>query len=298
VQVQDSHTRSAASLLDLLLRSGEALSNWRALLTLMGTGVAFMVLLMASAATGHGAVIFIGALLGYSLVSVGVSATGILLMDQALNRTPRDIRVALADGVQAALRLVGILLIGLVLVLAVILVVAVLVLICKIPFLGGLLFSLVLPAAILLFAFMYAALYFVFALAGAAIWSGASVRQTVYAFYLIVTRRFVEAASGVVLHTLLLLLVGGIVMAFVSAGAGAVVGMSAGILDTSLNMPNLTRIFDGGRGDDVVYGGMLGFGILFALVGAVLFSMAILGLNRLYLHLVEQLDLGGEPAAA
>jgi hypothetical protein len=34
---------------------------------------------------------------------------------------------------------------------------------------------------------------------------------------------------------------------------------------------------------------MLGLGILLAVVGSVIFSMAILGLNRLYLHLSADL---------
>ena len=55
-------------------------------------------------------------------------------------------------------------------------------------------------------------------------------------------------------------------------------------------MLDLSTLFEGGRAPAVVYGGMLGFGILLVVVGSVIFSMAILGLNRLYLHLTG--DLG------
>ena len=276
--------------MDLLLRSGDALRNWRALLTLAGAGVSALVLMMASAVTGHAGVIFVGVLLAYAAVSIGVSASGVLLMDQALNLTPRRIQVALFDGARAAMRLFAILLIGLAGALVAVLAVALLVLICKIPGLGGVLYAVVLPASVLLLAFVYAGLYFVFALAGAAVWSGATLRQALSALVVVVTHRFVESAIGVLLLSLFMLLVGGVIGVFVSAGIGIVAGLSAGILDTALVMLDLSTLFEGVRASAVVYGGMLGFGILLVVVGSVIFSMAILGLNRLYLHLTG--DLG------
>jgi hypothetical protein len=285
MQPHPTNTAPKVGIMDLLLRSGDALRNWRALLTLVGAGVAALVMMMASAATGHAAVIFFGVLAGYATVSVGISASGILLMDQALNLTPRRIRVALVDGARAAVRLFAILLIGLAGALAAVLVVALLVLICKIPGLGGLLYAVVLPASVLLLAFVYAGLYFVLALAGAAVWSGVTLRQALSALVAIVTHRFVESAIGVLLLSLFMLLVGGVIGVFVSTGIGIVAGLSAGILDTAMIMLDLSTLFEGGRAQAVVYGGMLGLGILLAVVGSVIFSMAILGLNRLYLHL-------------
>jgi hypothetical protein len=278
-------------LMDLLLRSGDALRNWRALLTLVGAGVAALVMMMASAATGHAGVIFFGVLAGYATVSVGISASGILLMDQALDLKPRRIRVALVDGARAAVRLFAILLIGLAGALVAVLAVALLVLICKIPGLGGLLYAVVLPASVLLLAFVYAGLYFVLALAGAVVWSGMTLRQALAALVAIVTHRFVESAIGVLLLTLFMLLVGGVIGVFVSTGIGIVAGLSAGILDTSMIMLDLSTLFEGGRAQAVVYGGMLGLGILLAVVGSVIFSMSILGLNRLYLHLSADLTV-------
>jgi hypothetical protein len=289
MQPHPKNTAPKVGIMDLLLRSGDALRNWRALLTLVGAGVAALVMMMASAATGHAAVIFIGVLAGYATVSVGISASGILLMDQALNLTPRRIRVALIDGARAAVRLFAILLIGLAGALAAVLVVALLVLICKIPGLGGLLYAVVLPVSVLLLAFVYAGLYFVLALAGAAVWSGVTLRQALSALVAIVTHRFVESAIGVLLLSLFMLLVGGVIGVFVSTGIGIVAGLSAGILDTAMIMLDLSTLFEGGRAQAVVYGGMLGLGILLAVVGSVIFSMALLGLNRLYLHLSADL---------
>lgn len=297
MQTNQTHATSTAGLMDLLLRSGEALRNWRALATLIGTGVLTMVIVMALASSGNGFLVFLGALLGYIIISIGTSATGILLMDQALNVEPRPIGAALVDGVFAAMRLFVIVLIGFAVALVAVLAAAILIVICKIPGLGGFLYALVLPVSVLILAFVYAGLYFVFSLAGASVWSGASIRQAVSALYAIVTRRLVESALGVIVHSLILLMVGGIIVAFTFAGAGVVIGLSAGILDSSISLSNLPMMFGGAHTDGIVYGGLFGFGVLFALVGAVLFSMAILGLNRLYLHLTANLDLASAEAA-
>ena len=296
MQSSEKRPASTAGMMDLLLRSGEALRNWRAVVTLIGTGIAAIVIFMAAASSGNGFVMFLGALLGYIIFNVGVSATGILLMDQALNLPVRRIGAALVDGIFAAMRLFAIMLIGVAVALLAILIVAILLVVCKIPGLGGFFYALVLPSSVLAVAFIYAGLYFVFALAGAAVWSGASIRQAVAALYVIVTRRLVESALGIMVHSLLLLMVGGIIVAFVVAGVSVVVGLSAGILGSSISMPNLSMMH-GGEAGGIVYGGMFGVGILFALIMAVLFSMAILGLNRLYLHLTASLDLAGAEAS-
>lgn len=288
---------SAAGLMDLLLRSGEALRNWRALTTLMGTGVATIVIVLALASSGNGFLIFLGVILAYLIVSVGLSATGILLMDQALGVPPRSIGAALFDGIFAAMRLFVIVLIGLVIALLAILAVAILLVICKVPGLGGFLYAVVLPTSALALAFIYAGLYFVFALAGSSVWSGASIRQAVSALYVIATRRLVESALGVIVLSLLMAVIGGIIAAFVFAGVGAVIGLSAGILGNDIGVPNLSMMMGGFHGGGLVYGGLFGFGILFALVSAVLFSMLILGINRLYLHLTANLDLASAEAA-
>lgn len=298
MQSNQTQTTSAAGLIDLLLRSGEALRNWRALITLIGTGIVTIVIFLALASSGNGVLAFLGMLLAYLIMSVGISATGILLMDQAQDMAPRSISAALIDGIFAALRLFVLMLIGFAVALLAVLAVAVLLAVCKVPGIGGFFYALVLPVAALSVAFIYAGLYFVFALAGASVWSGASIRQAASTLYVIVTRRLVESALGVIVHSLLMLLIGGIVVVFVAAGTAMVAGLSAGILGGQIGMPSISMMMgQGGDANGLMYGGMFGFGILFALVGAVLFSMAILGVNRLYLHLTANLDLAGAEAA-
>lgn len=301
MQASETRTTTAAGLMDLLLRSGEALRNWKALATLMGTGVTAIIVLLALGSSGHGALMALGALLFFIILSVGMSAAGILLMDQALEMPPRSIGAAVTDGLFAALRLLGISLISAGIGLLALLATAIILFLCKIPALGSLLFAIALPVCVLFLAFVYAALYFVFSLAGSAVWSGASIRQALSTLYAIVSGRLVQAILGVIVHTILMGFTGGFLMLFIMAGLTAVGGMSAGILGSSLNIGELGGMMMGmgghGSGSGLVYGGIFGGGILFALIGAVLLSMMILGLNRLYLHLTADLDTAGVEAA-
>ena len=285
-------TASAAGLIDLLLRSGEALQNWRALLTLMGTGLVTFIVAGSLASSGSMILILLGMLLAFITASIGLSATGILLMDQALEITPRSIKAALIDGIFAAMRLFVLTLVGLFIALAVILVASIFLVVCKIPGLGGLLYAIVFPAGTLVVAFVYAGLYFVYSMAGAAVWSGASIRQSVAALYAIIAHRLVESALGVIVHSLLMMLVGTIITGFIFAGAGVVVALSGGILGGNIGMPNLSGLlmngmggFGGMRGgmggfgeatgNGLIYGGLLGFGVLMAILVSVLMSMMI-----------------------
>lgn len=297
---------SAGSLLDLLLRSGEALRNWRALATLVATGVAAIVVLMALASAGKPFLHFIGALLAGLVASVGISATGIQLMDQALGNPPGAIGAAVVDGAFAALRLFVLALMGIAVAVAAIIVVSILLLVCKIPGVGGLLYAVVLPVSVLTMAFIYASLYFMASLAGPAVWSGATLRQAAAALYMVIKNRLVEAALGVILLSFLMAFIGVLIGAFVGGGTTIVAGLSIGILGSSLDMGGLGMILGamgrmggmgGNGGGTLFYGAMFGFGILAALIGAVLSCMILLGINRLYLHLTADLDLASADAA-
>jgi hypothetical protein len=310
MQTTAARSHSAGSLMDLLLRSGEALRNWRALATLMATGVATIVIFLALASSGKPFLVFLGALLAWLIASVGVSATGILLMDQALGMAPRAIGAALIDGLFAALRLFVLVLIGFAVGLVAVIAVSILLLLCKIPGIGGLLYAIILPASVLTMAFVYAGLYFMASLAGPAVWSGASIRQAAAALYLVIKNRLVESALGVILLSFLMAFIGILVGTFIGGGTMVVGGLSAAILGSSLKMSGLGMLLGGmggfggyggyggyGGGEGLVYGGLFGLGILFAMVGAVLFTMVLLGINRLYLHLTADLDLAGAEAA-
>jgi hypothetical protein len=52
MQTNKLNTASTTGLIDLLLRSGEALQNWRALVTLMGTGLVAIIVVIPLASSG------------------------------------------------------------------------------------------------------------------------------------------------------------------------------------------------------------------------------------------------------
>ncbi|MDD0809475.1 zinc ribbon domain-containing protein [Curvibacter sp. RS43] len=294
-------TPAASSLMELLLRSGEALQNRQALSTLIVTAVGAVLLIMASASTGQGVVIALGGLLALVLVHSGLSAAGIQLMDQALGGQPRPMAAALLDGLFAAGKLLCLaLLAGLGLAVG-LLVLAVALLLCKIPVLGSLLITVLLPAGVLTVAFVYAALYFSMAMVGPAVWSGSSIRHAVSTLYVLATQRLVQTALGVVLHTVLMTLISSMLVGFISFGVLTVGGMSAGILASNnlqgFGMHMLMRAMSGMGGDNgLLLGAGFGLGILGALVAASLLSMFILGLNRLFLHLTAELDVSSADA--
>ncbi|MDR0273798.1 MAG: zinc ribbon domain-containing protein [Burkholderiaceae bacterium] len=301
----NSISQGHSGLIDLLLRSGEALRNWRALATLMASGVALIVIFMAFASFGSFALTVIGALLALAIGAIGISATGILLTDQALGMAPRSIDTALLDGLFAALRLLALGLIGLVAVLLVALTVSILLLLCKIPGIGGVLYAVILPVSVLAAAFVYGSLYFIFCLAGPAVWSGASIRQALAALYAVAKNRLFETALGIIFLILLIGLIGFLVGAFISSGAMLVGGLSVSILGGSFDSGSLLGMMpghgmgyrmDGDGSSGLIYGGIFGVGILMAVVGALLFCMTLLGLIRLYHHLTASLDLANAEA--
>lgn len=297
-------TPAASGLMELLLRSGEALKNRQALSTLIVTAVGAVLLVMASASTGQGLIVALGGLLAVVLVHAGLSAAGIQLMDQALGGEPRPMAAALLDGLLAAGKLLCLaMLAGLGFVVA-LLVLAIALLLCKIPVLGSLLITVILPVGVLTVAFVYAALYFSMAMVGPAVWSGSTIRHAVSTLYVLATQRLVQTALGVVLHTVLMTLISSMLVGFITFGVLTVGGMGAGILGGSnlqgfgmhMLMGAMTGM--GGMGGDngLLLGAGFGFGILGALVAASLLAMFILGLNRLFLHLTAELDVSSADA--
>ena len=127
--------------LSVLLRSYEALHNWRALLMLaiafIIAGLALMGGAAATARSGTETVSILLALLGAIIALVGANASGLMLVDQAYDQPVRGFGAAFFGGMQAALYVIGgIILLGLA--FAVVLVaVFMLSLLGRIPGVGG-----------------------------------------------------------------------------------------------------------------------------------------------------------------
>jgi hypothetical protein len=162
--------------LGVLLRSYEALHNWRALSMLAGSfvlgGLAISGGTAAAMSSGSPAVMMLMSLLGAILIVVGMNASGLMLMDQAYDQPIRGFGPAFLGGVQSALYVIG-LLILLGLGFAVILLAAYLLsLLGRIPGLGGLFGFLLGGPLVVVVALAYAVLLLAGPLMIAAVWHG------------------------------------------------------------------------------------------------------------------------------
>ncbi len=162
--------------LSVLLRSYEALHNWRALVMLAITfiigGLALMGGAAATARSGTETVSILMGLLGAIIALVGANASGLMLVDQAYDQPVRGFGAAFFGGMQAALYVLGgIILLGLAFA-AVLVVVFVLSLLGRIPSVGGIFAFLLGGPSVVVVALADAVLVLAGPLIVAAIWHG------------------------------------------------------------------------------------------------------------------------------
>ncbi len=285
-----------------LLRATEALRNWQAvgvlIATALGAGLLLFLGTMLAARLDTFLLSGLAGFLALLLFPVGLSAAGLLLMDQARGLPARSLRAALQGGGPAALRILAVALAGLALVLLFYVLMALVLFLCKLPFLGPLLYGLSLPLLVLMAGMLFFSLYVALSMAGPAVWSGAGIRGAVALLWQIATLRLVELLISMLLLSLLLALVGGVLGSILGIGYSFVLGMSVPILGNQvasafggmwgMGMPGA------GWGGGMAYMVAAGFGslVIFALVGGALLAMAVMGLNLIYLRVAADLDPG------
>lgn len=162
--------------LGVLLRSYEALHNWRALAMLAGSfvlgGLAISGGAAAGMSSGSYAVMMLMSLLGAIIIVVGMNASGLMLIDQAYDQPIRGFGPAFLGGVQSALYVIGLLILlglgfGVVLLAAFLLS-----LLGRIPGVGGLFGFLLGGPLVVVVALAYAVLLLAGPLMIAAVWHG------------------------------------------------------------------------------------------------------------------------------
>ena len=162
--------------LGVLLRSYEALYNWRALAMLAGSfvlgGLAISGGTAAGMSSGSYAVVMLMSLVGFIIIVVGMNASGLMLVDQAYDQPSRSFAAAFLGGVQAALYVIGLaLLLGLGFAV-VLLAVYLLALLGRIPGVGGLFGFLLGGPLVVVVALAYSVLLLAGPLMIAAVWHG------------------------------------------------------------------------------------------------------------------------------
>jgi hypothetical protein len=263
-------------------------------LVLIANAVVFVSFSYLTTRFGNFALAAVGGLLVVLIAAYGASAVGFMLMNDAKGAPPLAIVEALTLSLSSTHRWICVMLLA-ALVFALFALALVLVLfICKIPFLGPVLYAGVLPLATIATAAFLAAMYFVvMPLAFPAVWLGDTTMQVMSKLLAIIRQRLVQVVAHVLLLLLLCFIAGGIIGGLMFAGL-AVVGMLSAAL-----LPNVGGAMGGlggmmagvGReGGGYLIAGGIGGAIIFAVVTIVPFLILIRGYCSIYLDVIQGID--------
>lgn len=281
-----------------LLRAAEGLTQWRAMglsfVTWIAGGLVMALGQMLAGSLGSVLVGLLFALLAGVVFSAGMSAVGILLQDRAKDVEPRGFAEALSAGLRCVPKFIGFALLLLAVMLALYIVAAIIYFVCKIPFIGPVLFFFAHPVLVVAASVLFIALYWVAApLLAPAIWDGRSLRSAVSLVVAIARSRIVQ----VVVMLLVLYFVLGVIMLILLSGFvpgfSSMTGLAAGIIGPSMMSP-----LGGGMGGALgaayssghVIAGSLSTIIMFAVIMTLLAQVMFMGVNLIYLMVTDGID--------
>ncbi|MEO8526903.1 MAG: hypothetical protein ABI460_19400, partial [Caldimonas sp.] len=186
--------------------------------------------------------------------------------------------------------------------LVVFLVIALVLAVCKIPFLGPLLFAVVFPVSVVVAGITIFGLFLCMVLSLPAIWQGATIMRALSQTLAIARSRLVEAVLLLVFVWLLSFAVALIVFSVLGAGLVPTLGLSASIVGFSGMGGGLGSVMGmaqgfGGSGAGHTIAGMLGLMVLWAIAASLVLQVYLLGLCLVYLRVTEGLDLSASEAA-
>ncbi len=290
----------SANAFSSLFQAVNGLRNQRALVAMIGCTVLGVLVAGLLVAVGGGLGGVLGALVWIVAVGTGVNAAGTLHMDHARGVAPRSTVDALAYGLMCIPKLIVLGLLLCAIAIAVFIVLAILFFICKIPFLGALLFAVVFPASVVVAGVTFFGLFLCMALSLPAIWQGAPIMRALTQTLAIARSRLVEAVLLLVFVSFLGFAVGLIVFGVLGFGLMPTLGLSASIVGFGGigGMGGLMGLAQGmGEGGGHVVAGMIGFFVLWAIAVSLVSQVNLLGLCLVYLRVTEGLDLSGTEAA-
>jgi hypothetical protein len=293
----------SANAFSSLFQAVNGLRNRRALAALIGCtvlGVLVAGLLMAMS----GALGFIASLLAFVVyvvaVGTGVNAAGLLHMDGARGISPRSTVDALVAGLMCIPKLIVLGLALLAVEIAVFIVLAIIIFICKIPFLGPVLFVVVFPASVIVAGVTVVGLFLCLVLSLPAIWMGATITRALAQTLAIARSRLIEAVLLLFFVGFLAFAVALIVFGVLAAGLLPTLGMSASIVGFGGGMGGLggmMGMMQGGGGGGAMIAGAIGGLLLWAVAASLIGQVNLLGLCLVYLRVTEGLDLSATEAA-
>jgi hypothetical protein len=205
-------------------------------------------------------------------------------MDDARGISPRSTVDALVYGLMCIPKLIALAILLFLVELAVFLVIAILLFICKIPFLGPVLFAVVFPVSVVVAGITVLGLFLCMVLSLPAIWQGASIMRALSQTLAIARSRIVEAILLLAVVWLLAAVVALIVFGVLLSGLLPTVGISASILNlgglASMmggmggmgGMSGMGGMGGGGAGMGHAIAGFLGIGVLYAVASSLVAS--------------------------
>ena len=307
MQANDDHTSARpglSTMLASLLSATDAFKNVRAIVLLALTFVASALIggvFAALAAGTHSGVLgFLGVLIAMSVVFYGLNAVGIMMMKDAQGEPS----LAIADAVMLSLHtshrvLVVALLEGLI-VLGAVLAIALILFVCKIPFLGPMLYTFVFPlSAILLGGLVFSLFYVMLPLTGPAVWNGSTVFQVIARLSMIVRTRLIEVVLSQIILFVMAGFIGLLIFSVIGIGVMMTAGMSAGILSVSnagmSGMDGMMAMMAGGGSGYAIAGG-LGGGVLVAVAAVVPALILTKGICLIFLNATRGVDFAASEA--
>ena len=239
----------------------------------------------------------LGVLIYMIAIFTGVNAAGLLQMDQARGLPPRPLVDALVAGLLCIPKLIVLGLALFAVEIAVFIVLAILLLICKIPFLGPLLFVVVFPVSVVVGGITVCGVLLCGVLSLPAIWQGLTIGRALTQTLAIARSRLVESVLLLVFLGFLCFCVSVIVFGVLGAGLAPTLVMSGSMLGFGGGMGSAAAMMMGGGGGGIIVAGAIGAALLWVLALALVGQVYLLGLSIVYLRVTEGLDLDATKAA-
>ena len=283
-----------------LARAGEGLTQWRPLVMGFITMVLCGLLTVASQwlATSVGGMTGV-LLFGLCMLVVvvvffsGISAVGVMLMDKAQNISVRGFSDAAFAGLLCVPKFLGLMLLSLVAALLFNLVAAIIYFICKIPVLGAVLAFVAHPVLIVVASVLIVAwMCVIMPLFAPAVWSGLAFKAALASVIGIARSRLVEVVLMQVVLYFIMLVISGLLLMGLLPAAMSLTGMGASVMGVNLaylSMMGFGALSNMGAMGSVT-GLLLGLGVLLGVVAALLWQVAVMGQNLLYLQANASVD--------
>lgn len=293
--------RNSGSLLDSI----DAIRNWRAVALLLGTLVAMGVVIALGTLLGRVSVAltFLFVLAGFLVMFYGANACGMMIMDEAKGQASRPVMAAVTQSLATSHRLILVFLLLGALYLAAFIVLAIVLFICKIPFIGPVLYAVVFPVSVVVFGIaMFALPMVVFPLSAPAIWNGARTMECVSQLLAIARKRLLTVMLMMIAVAFIAGVVAFLIGIILFYGAAVTTLASAPILGMG-GLGGVMGMMDGGMAG-MSMGGAMGHAIGAGIGGGILFAIAftlpgmvyLRGACTVYLRAVDGLDLAAEQA--